>query len=112
MGMTVEFNTNNDRTVPHWYTNMNNLSSNNNLYVKIAYLSGFDRMASVAKQIKDNLSGSGDVINISSYQFNKIVDGPWKLNDYKIDNSWIKTNNSTQKLPFPDPNAVESYITE
>lgn len=110
--MTVEFNTNNGRTVPNWYTNMNNLSSNNTLYVKIAYLSGLDRRSSVARQIKDNLLGSGDVININAFIYNKVTDGSRKLNGYKLDASWTNTNNSTQKLPFPDPDAVESYITD
>ena len=111
-GMTVEFNTNNGRTVPNWYTNMNNLSSNNTLYVKIAYLSGLDRRSSVARQIKDNLLGSGDVININSFIYNKVTDGSWKLNGYKLDASWTNTNNSTQKLPFPNPNDVEQYIKD
>ena len=109
-GMTLELNTNNDRTVPHWYTNMNDLSSNNILYVKIAYLSDAAKRAAVAKQIKDNLLGSGDVINISSFQYNRVTPGSWKLNNYEIDNSWIKTDNDTKMLTFPKPKEVEKYI--
>jgi hypothetical protein len=112
MGMTVNFNANNGSTVPYWYDDMNSLNSNEKLYVRIAYLSNAVKRSIVAKQIKDNLSGSGNMIDFNAFLFDKITSGAWKLNKYETNNSWIKTNNETKNLTFPNPSEVEEYIKD
>ena len=111
-GMTVSLNDKNDRTLPHWYSNMNNLADNEKLYVKIVYASCGENSTTIAKQIKENLFGSGEEINDSAYKFNKTVSRSWKLNNYKKDATWTTKDNSTQKLDFPDYKNVEAYIDD
>ena len=111
-GMTVVFDDKDGRTLPNWYSNMNNLATNDKPYVKIVYASGGDNSTTIARQIKTNLFGSGEDIHDSAYNFNKTVSRSWKLNNYKKDATWTTKDNNTQKLTFPDYKNVEAYIDD
>ena len=111
-GMTVKLEDSDYRTLPNWYTNMNELATNDKMYVQIVYVSGGDRSTVIAKQIKTNLFGGGEAINDNAYMFNNVVQGTWKLNNYKVNSTWTTTNENTKKLVFPKPADVEAYIDD
>ena len=109
-GLKVDFNANNDRVLPYWYSGMNNMGTVTKPNVKVAYVRYNRYTASqIANQNKKNLYGSGE-INDNSFLFTNEVNKTWQLKNYP--DYFLKKDKETEKLPFPDPDAVESYITD
>jgi len=116
-GMILSLDANNDRTLPYWYTNMNNMVKNDKPYVKVVYLSfknnsynSYNLINQIARQIKDNLSGSGSDILDNSFLFNSVVSGTWKLTNYQ--SFQTAKDEATKSLPFPDYDKVDAYIDD
>lgn len=96
--------------LPYWYSGMNNMGTVTKPNVKVAYVR-FNRYTAsqIANQNKKNLYGSGE-INDNSFLFTNEVNKTWQLKNYP--DYFLKKDKDTEKLPFPDPDAVESYITD
>ena len=113
-GMYVELNANNDRTLPYWYTGMNNIVSNKTPYVEVVYISYNTDVASmIAKQISQNLNGAsddGNPIDDNPFMFNKTINKAWKLTNYPT--YFSVKDKDTEKLTFPDPGSVDQYIDD
>lgn len=113
-GMTVEFNTAYDRTLYGWYTGMNDIVKNKTPYVEVVYLSYQNDVASmIAEQIKKNLFGNPNEdtpIDDNPFLFNKTISKAWKLTNFP--NYFSIKDKETEKLPFPNPDAVDAYIDD
>lgn len=111
-GLTVTLDANDDRTLPYWYSGMNNMSNVKKPYVTVVYLSAakdYNVIAQVAGQIKKNLFGSGE-INDNAFLFNNELSKSWQLRSYP--DYFTKKDKDTEKLPFPNPDTVDAYIDD
>ena len=109
-GMTVSLDANDNRTLPYWYTGMNNMASAKVPYVNLIYASYEDETAgAIARQISENLR-EGGFINDEAFLFTKTVSKVWKLTNYPT--FFSTKDKETEKLPFPDPSSVEHYIDD
>ena len=108
--MTVSLDANDNRTLPYWYTGMNNMASAKVPYVNLVYASYEDETAgAIARQISENLR-EGGFINDEAFLFTKTVSKVWKLTNYPT--FFSTKDKETEKLPFPDPSSVEHYIDD